>query len=693
MAEIKFGQLPMSFHNFNRNSGCNDITLSVTEECNLRCKYCYLVHKNNFKKMSFETAKSVIDYILSARDLYNEASVVWNFIGGEPLLEIELIDKISDYIKKQMYLTNHPWFDNFMFCIGTNGILYHTEKVQKYIEKNKEHLSVTISVDGNKVKHDLQRVYPDGRGSYNDVIKNVPLWLSQFPGAMTKATFSKEDLPYLKDSIIHLWNLGIKKIPANIIFEDVWEDGDAQIFEAQLRELADYVIDNNIFMDPQYSVQFFNPTLGLPLVPEDKKHKFCGSGKMLAVDCDGKFYPCIRFTDFSMSKKKKGLSIGNVSVGVIKDKLKPFEHLSIEKMNHDKCQDCEVASGCRACVGFCYDESADGSIFQRTTYHCEMQKANVRAVDYFWNKVSSKLRDDENPRKIAKKNYKQRFGKYLIIYTSDFAPSHCFYNNEKSEESSVNNYMDEKVLQHSVKFAQSNTMFPVVIGNSPMFEGENFFYVNDYFPVNYKNKNKMLIVNESNLKDKFSTDVCILRTTKKMLPNLSKHVKSIFENKKSIRVNILLTEIKDLSENDKLIYKNQLDDLVDFIFNNLDKNYSINIFDDLSSVENINNCDCGIDTFSVMPNGKLYLCPGMYFFDKSLSIGNIQDGFNISSKTLEIFKEKFRCIYINKTLTGEYNVEPDCVIDVELIEKAARQKLKTLIDTQKQYEEASVMNL
>ncbi len=38
-----------------------NITLCVTEECNLECTYCYMVGKNKFKKMNFETAKRIID--------------------------------------------------------------------------------------------------------------------------------------------------------------------------------------------------------------------------------------------------------------------------------------------------------------------------------------------------------------------------------------------------------------------------------------------------------------------------------------------------------------------------------------------------------------------------------------------------------------------------------------------------------
>lgn len=42
------------------------ITFIVTEDCNLRCKYCYITHKASNKRMNFETAKNFIDYILTA---------------------------------------------------------------------------------------------------------------------------------------------------------------------------------------------------------------------------------------------------------------------------------------------------------------------------------------------------------------------------------------------------------------------------------------------------------------------------------------------------------------------------------------------------------------------------------------------------------------------------------------------------
>lgn len=79
--------------------------------------------------------KKAIDYILDNENEFKEESVVWDFIGGEPFLEIELIDKICDYIKLEMYRRNHHWFNSYRFSFATNGINYNESHVQAYIQK------------------------------------------------------------------------------------------------------------------------------------------------------------------------------------------------------------------------------------------------------------------------------------------------------------------------------------------------------------------------------------------------------------------------------------------------------------------------------------------------------------------------------------------------------------------------------
>ncbi|MDR3565423.1 MAG: radical SAM protein [Negativicutes bacterium] len=111
------------------------VTFIVTEDCQLRCKYCYLVGKNPGRRIEFDVAKRTVEYLLQERSLFDEPSIIWDFIGGEPFLEIDLIDKISDYIKFRMYETGHPWFDSYRFSFSTNGLMYDDPRVQRYIEK------------------------------------------------------------------------------------------------------------------------------------------------------------------------------------------------------------------------------------------------------------------------------------------------------------------------------------------------------------------------------------------------------------------------------------------------------------------------------------------------------------------------------------------------------------------------------
>ena len=200
------------------------VTFIVTEDCQLRCRYCYLVGKNTQHRMEFEIARRTVDYLLRERELFDDHSVIWEFIGGEPFLEIELIDRIGDYIKRRMYEARHPWFDSYRFSFSTNGIMYDDPRVRKYIEKNHSHVSIGVTIDGTREKHDLQRVYPSGRGSYDDVVRNIPLWLKDFPGAGTKVTVAHDDLPYIKESVLHLWGLGIRQVNINAVFEDAWQE-------------------------------------------------------------------------------------------------------------------------------------------------------------------------------------------------------------------------------------------------------------------------------------------------------------------------------------------------------------------------------------------------------------------------------------------------------------------------------------
>lgn len=368
-----------------------NITFIVTKDCQLACKYCYLVGKNEKERMSWDIAKAAIDYILDREQEFTEESVIWDFIGGEPFLEIDLIDKICDYIKLELYRRRHHWFESYRFSFSTNGINYDSPKVQKFIKKNINHLSIGITIDGTKKKHDLNRIWKGKgveKGSYEDVVKNIPLWLRQFPGAATKVTISSADIPYIKESVLHLYSLGIHEVNINCVFEDVWNEGDDILFEKQLIELADEIIEKELYFD--FACSFFADYIGKPMDYHLDNQNWCGAGMMLAVDAAGNFYPCTRFAAYSL-RSKNPIIIGNVRDGINDNLLRPFLSLDRFSQSSQKCLECDVASGCAWCQGENYDAADSPTIFQRSTAICKMHKARVRANNYYWNKLFRKL--------------------------------------------------------------------------------------------------------------------------------------------------------------------------------------------------------------------------------------------------------------------------------------------------------------
>ena len=230
----------------------------------------------------------------------------------------------------------------------------------------------------------MNRIYKNsGRGSYQDVVKNIALWIEQFPHVGTKVTISSEDIPYIKESVLHLYSIGIHIVHINCVFENVWKEGDDNRFEEQLLELADEIIDKRYYRD--YTCSFFDERIGKPM-PKTNNNNWCGAGKMLSVDSEGRFYPCTRFARYSL-RSKEALIIGNVQDGINKNLLRPFLTLNRLTQSLSECIDCEVASGCAWCQGENYDAADTPTIYQRSTAICKMHKARVRANNYYWNKL------------------------------------------------------------------------------------------------------------------------------------------------------------------------------------------------------------------------------------------------------------------------------------------------------------------
>lgn len=378
------------------------VTFQVTDACNLACTYCYQINKGT-RVMSFEVAKKFIDLLLSGEKGFsdyigvnNTPGLILDFIGGEPLLEVELIDKIIDYFRAKALELDHPWAEKYKCSISSNGVLYFDPKVQKFLNKHKEHLSFSISIDGNKELHDSCRVFPDGRPSYDIAIAGAMDWIDRGNYMGSKITVAPANVSHIYEASKHMIELGYYDININCVFEDGWTIDHAKILYQQLKKFADYLL--SLDDTTEYYYAFFKEDSYKP-IPESENNNWCGGdGSMLAVDPDGVLYPCIRYMESSLGENQTPIIIGNVDNGIaatqeIKDCIHCMQCITRRSQSTDECFYCEIGQGCSWCSAYNYQ--VFGTVDKRATFICEMHKAASLANVYFWNKLYEKYNMDK----------------------------------------------------------------------------------------------------------------------------------------------------------------------------------------------------------------------------------------------------------------------------------------------------------
>ena len=370
-----------------------NVTFMVTNDCSLRCKYCYEINKGH-DYMTFDTAKKFVDLLLSGEKGFSDyvdpsfsKGIILEFIGGEPFLAIDLIDQIVDYFKIKSAEMQHPWATNYMISICSNGVAYFDPKVQRFLEKNRHKMSFSVTIDGDKELHDSCRVFPDGvTGSYDVAVAAAKDWMSKGYYMGSKITIAPGNLPFLKKAILHMVDLGYDEINANCVYEKGWEQEHAVEFYKQLKDIADYWNDNNLVESHYLSLfekNFFEPK------DENDLQTWCGgTGDMLAVDWRGYLYPCIRYVDTSLGCERPPIIIGDVDNGLAQRTCERNCIECMRKINRrtkmsDECFYCPIADGCSECAAYNYQIT--GSMDSHVTFICEMHKARALANIYFWN--------------------------------------------------------------------------------------------------------------------------------------------------------------------------------------------------------------------------------------------------------------------------------------------------------------------
>lgn len=371
-----------NYINLTDQSICPHITFQVTENCNLCCSYCYQINKTE-NIMSLDTAKKFIDLLIKNDentkqylDTQKCKGVVLDFIGGEPFLQIKLIDQIIEYFRIQTILHNHPWQNNWKISMSSNGTLYFNPEVQEFIKKYNNFLSLGITIDGNKELHDSCRKFPDGSGSYDLAIAASRHYRKNFnKNLSTKMTLSPQNIQYTFNALVNFINEGFQEINLNCVFEKGWENKHATILYYELKKVADYILENNLMESEEDGIYIamFEENFFKPKDLNDTSNWCGGNGRMIAVNHTGNIYPCIRYMESSLGPDIKPIIIGNVDTGIMTDancrtcinKLKAVNRIN---QSTEECLNCPIAEGCAWCQAYNYQDSGDFE--HRATYIC-----------------------------------------------------------------------------------------------------------------------------------------------------------------------------------------------------------------------------------------------------------------------------------------------------------------------------------
>lgn len=364
--------------------GLQQLTLCVTEECNFACKYCIYSdayansRKASNKKMPFSIAKKAIDQfatLLYEGRKYNpkrEFSIA--FYGGEPLCNFELIKQCVGYIK----LTYHDL--DFHYALTTNGSLLNGERRDFLLEN---HFSIAVSLDGPEEDQNRNRVFLNGNGTYNHVVKNVQEivkkgyenirllaifdWKSDFFRLDT--FFSRTDIPILS-------SVAMPSKEDGCDYYDQFSEVDFQNYMKMRTEAFSYYVENSIhyksrysFLDHVFGIYSCSTIFNVPALIKTDNYiiPFTGScipGKKIFVDVSGQYHICERINHT--------FPIGNVNDGLDFNKICSLIMRYIRHL--DGCNSCQVQKTCAKC----YTEFANVGEFKYSSNICNHVETDVQ---------------------------------------------------------------------------------------------------------------------------------------------------------------------------------------------------------------------------------------------------------------------------------------------------------------------------
>ena len=353
------------------------LTIAPTSNCNFRCIYCY--EKDSIKPvtMSEQTQAELIEFVKQYTSTIKRLSVSW--YGGEPLLAIGIIEKLSDAFMKLCEENKIEYAASMV----TNGYLLTPESVEKLHKLKVTGIQVTL--DGAAEDHDKRRFLQGGRPTFDRIIENL--------------CASKDNLPERVSIRINADRHNIDRVDQ--VIRTLREKGLADKvypYLAMVENSNDAYNDNSCLHTNEFSKCEFDfiTRNGLDILARLPRQigNYCGADccGSYVINADGLIYKCWN-----------EMGIQPCSVGTLKDGVKDCRHLHAymlyDATEDPECRDCRFLP---VCMGGC-----PNTRLQNPANRCTAMK---HGLDFFMRVIPSILESQidagerKDPRAEAAKN-------------------------------------------------------------------------------------------------------------------------------------------------------------------------------------------------------------------------------------------------------------------------------------------------
>jgi uncharacterized protein len=337
----------------------------LTNECNLRCDYCYATKTP--RVMTRDTLERLKVFLTEDEDLRLGTSrmIGIQFFGGEPTLEW---NNLVDFVMEFSDLCLRRYGKPVRWGMTTNGTQLNEERLKFMKLYN---IKPLLSLDGDRATHNTHRKRLSGTGSFDDI--PLDLIIKYFPDCEIRPTITPETVWNWYEDLLWFHSKGLWNVATEVAYEANWDE-DALEGAQQLYGALGNLYVRTKKEGKKFWMKFIDDarnTLGVT----EQKGPVCGVARnSVAIDAEGLIYACQRYASFS----NRSLSIGNIFKGFDEHKLRETQDLKREYMAPQPesgfvCEDCVARWCCRGgCNAMNFQQCGDRAVILKN--HCVFHK-------------------------------------------------------------------------------------------------------------------------------------------------------------------------------------------------------------------------------------------------------------------------------------------------------------------------------